>query len=158
MRLYSVPRLYLWTSEGYLVAGRPDEATQMALRARDLAQQRQERGWLAEALRCLGEIAVHRDPPEVESAEAHYRQALVAAEELGMRPLQAHCRLGLGKLYRRIGKQAEAQEHLETAAAMYREMDMGFWLERAEAELGPPLGTHSGPGYTPGSVSGRTLT
>jgi len=86
---------------------------------------------------------VHRDPPEVESAEAHYRQALVAAEELGMRPLQAHCRLGLGKLYRRTGKQAQAQEHLVTAAAMYREMDMGFWLEKAEAELGPPIGTHS---------------
>ena len=157
-RLYSVPRVYLWTGEAYLEADRLDEATQMALRAQDLAQQRRECGHLAEALRLLGDIAVHRDPPEVESAVIHYCKALVAAEELGMRPLQAHCRLGLGKLYRRIGKQAEAQEHLETAAAMYREMDMGFWLERAEAELGPPLGTHSGPGYTPGSVSGRTLT
>ena len=130
----------------------------MALRARDLAQQRRERGRLAEALRLLGEIAVYRDPPEVESAGAHYRQALVAAEELGMRPLQAHCHLGLGKLYRRTGKQAQAEEHLVTAAAMYREMDMGFWLEKAEAELCPPIGTHSEPGYTPGSVSGRTLT
>ena len=39
------------------------------------------------------------DPPEVEPAEAHYRQALALAEELGMRPLQAHCHLGLGRLY-----------------------------------------------------------
>src|SRR6516162_1458986 len=140
-RTYSVPRVYLRTGEAYLVAGRLDEATQMALRARDLAQQRRERGCLAEALRLLGEIAVHQDPPEVESAEVHYRQALVAAEELGMRPLQAHCRLGLGKLYRRTGKQSQAQEHLATAAAMYREMDMGFWLEKAEAELGPPHGS-----------------
>jgi len=142
-RTFPVPLVYLRTGEAYLLAGRLDEAAQMALRAWDLAQQRRERGRLAGVQRLLGEIAVHRDPPEIESAESHFCQALAAAEELGMRPLQAHCRLGLGKLYRRTGKQAQAQEHLVTAAAMYREMDMGFWLEKAEAELGPPIGTHS---------------
>ena len=50
-----------------------------------------------------------------------------------MRPLVAHCHLGLGKLYRRTGDHAKAEEHLTTATAMYREMDMGFWLEKAEA-------------------------
>ena len=59
----------------------------------------QERGHQAYALRLLGEIAARREPPEVEQAEAHYRQALALAEELGMRPLQAHCHLGLGTLY-----------------------------------------------------------
>ena len=145
-RIYSVPRVYLWTGEAYLMAGRLDEATQMALRARDLAQQRRERGSLAEAHRLLGDIALHRDPPEVESAEAHYRQALMAAEELGMRPLQAHCHLGFGKLYRHTGNRAKAAEQLTIATTMYREMDMGFWLEKAEAELGSPLGTHFKPG------------
>ena len=52
-----------------------------------------------------------------------------------MRPLVAHCHLGLGKLYRRTGDQAKAQEHLTTATTMYREMDMTFWLEQAEAVL-----------------------
>ena len=52
-----------------------------------------------------------------------------------MRPLVAHCHLGLGKLYRRTGDQAKAEEHLTTAKAMYREMDMGFWLEKAEAAV-----------------------
>jgi hypothetical protein len=60
------------------------------------------------------------------------RQAL--ATELGMRPLIAHCHLGLGKLYRRTGTQEQAREHLATATTMYREMDMRFWLEKAEAE------------------------
>ena len=50
-----------------------------------------------------------------------------------MRPLVAHCRLGLGKLYRRTGDRAKAAEHLMTASAMYREMDMGFWLEKPDA-------------------------
>ena len=41
--------------------------------------------------------------------------------------------LGLGKLYRRTGDGARAEEHLTTSRAMYGEMDMGFWLEKAEA-------------------------
>ena len=55
--------------------------------------------------------------------------------ELGMRPLVAHCHLGLGKLYRRTGKPEQAQEHLTTATTMYREMGMTYWLEKAEAEM-----------------------
>jgi hypothetical protein len=52
-----------------------------------------------------------------------------------MRPLVAQCDLGLGKLYRRTGKREQAREHLTTAATMYCEMDMRFWLEKAETEL-----------------------
>jgi hypothetical protein len=52
-----------------------------------------------------------------------------------VRSLVAHCHLGLGKLYRRAGDRVKATEHLTTAATMYREMGMGFWLEQAEAEM-----------------------
>jgi hypothetical protein len=58
-----------------------------------------------------------------------YREALELGQELAMRPLAAHCHLGLGKLYRHTGDHAKAEEPLRTASAMYREMDMGFWLE-----------------------------
>ena len=71
----------------------------------------------------------------MESADAHYRQALARADELGMRPLAAHCHFGLGKLYRRTGKREQAREHLTTARTLYRQMDMGSWLEQTEAEL-----------------------
>jgi hypothetical protein len=50
-------------------------------------------------------------------------------------PLAAHCHLGLGKLYHRTDKREQAQEHLTTATAMYREMGMTYWLEKAEAEV-----------------------
>jgi len=56
-------------------------------------------------------------------------------EPRGMRPLVAHCHLGLGKVYRRTGKPEQAQEHLTTATTMYREMGMSYWLEKAEVEL-----------------------
>ena len=65
----------------------------------------------------------------------NYRKALARAEPRGMRPLVAHCHLGLGKLYRPTGKREQAREHLTTATTMYREMDMRFWLEQAEAEM-----------------------
>jgi hypothetical protein len=48
--------------------------------------------------------------------------------------LVAHCHLGLGKLYRRTGQREQAREHLTTATAMYREMGMTYWLEKAEVE------------------------
>ena len=63
-----------------------------------------------------------------------------------MRPLVAHCHLGLGTLHRRAGEGAKAEEHLTTAVTMYREMDMGFWLEKAGAEIGPP---HTGSSEAP---------
>ncbi len=53
-----------------------------------------------------------------------------------MRPLVAHCHLGLAKLSQRAGERAEAQKHLTTATTMYRDMDMRFWLDRAESEMG----------------------
>jgi predicted protein tyrosine phosphatase len=84
-------------------------------------------------LRLIGEIAAQADPPDLESAEAHYRQALARADELEMRPLVAHCHFGLGTLCRRTGDHAKAEEHLATAMVMYREMGMTFWLEKAEA-------------------------
>jgi Tetratricopeptide repeat len=68
-------------------------------------------------------------------AEDHYREALALAEELEMRPLVAHCHLGLGKLYRRTGKRGQAQKHVATATTMYRDMGMTYWLEPAEAEM-----------------------
>ena len=86
-------------------------------------------------LRLLGDIAARPDRVEADAAEAHSRQALALAEELGLRPLLARCHLGLGALYRRASKPQEASEHLTTAAAMFGEMDMRYWREHAEAKL-----------------------
>ena len=132
------PLFLAYLGEAHLLAGRPGDAAADARRALDLAHRQKERGNEAWVLRLLGEIAVQADPPDLESAEAHYGQALARADELGMRPLIAHCHLGLGKFYRHTGKRQGAHEHLTTATTMYREMDMRFWLEQAEAELKEP--------------------
>jgi predicted protein tyrosine phosphatase len=93
------------------------------------------RGNEARALWLLGEIAMRRDPPDVAQAEAHYQQALALADELGMRPLQAHCHHGLGRLYHQTGRAAPARVALSAAIDLYRVMDMTLWLSQAEAVL-----------------------
>jgi tetratricopeptide (TPR) repeat protein len=93
------------------------------------------RGSEARALWLLGEIAMRHDPPEVAQVEAHYQQSLALAEELGMRPLQAHCHLGLGTLYTKTGQRAQARAALSTAIDLYRAMAMLFWLPQAEVAL-----------------------
>jgi tetratricopeptide (TPR) repeat protein len=124
-----------YVSEAYLLAGRMEEAVQLAERALDLARDHKERGYQAWALRLLGEIAAHQNPPEIEPAEHHYQQALALAEELGMRPLVAHCHLGLGTLYAKTGQREQARAELSTAIEMYRAMAMTFWLPQAEVAL-----------------------
>jgi tetratricopeptide (TPR) repeat protein len=133
--LYSHALWIAWLSEAYWRAGRLEDALAFARRALDLSRDRQERGSLGRALCLLGEITAQRDPLEVEPAEDHYRQALALAEELGMRPLQAHCRLGLGTLYTKVGRREEAHAELSTAIELYRAMEMTFWLPQTEAAL-----------------------
>jgi tetratricopeptide (TPR) repeat protein len=128
----------LWTAclaEAYLVSGRREDAIVHGERALALARQHKERGHEAYALRLLGEIHARHAPPAVETAENYYRQALAVAEDLGMRPLQAHCHLGLGTLHARIGRPEQARPALSTAMALYRDMEMTFWLPQAEAAL-----------------------
>ena len=121
--------------DAYLRAGRRNEAHASAQRGLEVSRRLKRRGSEAEALYVLGEIAATSAPLDADAAEAHYRQAMGLAQARGMRPLVAHCHLGLGKLSRRTGQREQAQKHLTTATTMYREMDMRFWLEQAEAAM-----------------------
>jgi tetratricopeptide (TPR) repeat protein len=121
--------------EAQLLAGHLEEAYALAERALQHTSVYQERGYQAYALRLLGEIAARRDPPERELAESYYQQTLALAEELGMRPLVAHCHRGLGTLYAATGQREQARTALSTAIALYRDMDMTFWLPQTEAAL-----------------------
>jgi tetratricopeptide (TPR) repeat protein len=119
--------------EAHLLGGRLEEAHVFAERALAHARAYQERGNQAYALHLLGDIAAHRDRLESTLAEAYFRQALALVEELGMRPLQAHCYRGLGTLYVTIGQREPARAALSAAIELYRDMDMTFWLPQAEA-------------------------
>jgi tetratricopeptide (TPR) repeat protein len=121
--------------EALLAAGRVDEARVAATRALDLARERGEQGHEAWALRLLGEIAAQPRATAADEAASHYRQALALAERLDMRPLAAHCHLGLGEAFRHASALADARDHLTAATTMYREMAMPLWLAKAEAAI-----------------------
>jgi tetratricopeptide (TPR) repeat protein len=133
-RTVDYSRWVAWLSEAYLLAGRMTDAAEHARRAFGLSREHNERGHKAWAVRTLAEVSAHQEPPHGSTQEG-YRQAMALADDLGMRPLIAHCHLGLGKLHRRMGKHQEAQKHLTMATTMYREMGMAYWLEQAEAEV-----------------------
>jgi class 3 adenylate cyclase/tetratricopeptide (TPR) repeat protein len=122
-------------SEALLLVGRVDEADTLAERLLELSRTHTGSGYQAHAYRLLGEVAMRREPPDLDQAAAHYHQALALADELGMRPLVAHCHRGLGTLYATTGQQEHARAELTTAIALYRSMDMIFWLPQAEAAL-----------------------
>jgi tetratricopeptide (TPR) repeat protein len=128
----------LWTAnlaEGYLMDGRAEEAMRVAQHAVHLARETNERGIMAWALRVVGDAATHRDPPDIAAAEASFRESIALAEALGMRPTRAHAHTGLGRLYHRLDRGAEAKAETSTAIELFRSMDMAFFLRRAEALL-----------------------
>jgi tetratricopeptide (TPR) repeat protein len=121
----------------YLAAGLPEEAEAISARGLALATVDDARAYHVPLGRIHAEaLALQGKEPPHDEALWDWGRLIDLATELSMRPELAHCHLGLGKLYRRTRDQAKAQEHLTTAAAMYREMGMTFWLEKAEAALG----------------------
>jgi len=142
--LYEHAMILIQLDEAHL-GDSPEHAERNATRALEVARQHGERGNEAWAVHLLsrvaaacpsaaGSSAAHPSAQD-DAAFTHTTRAMTLAKELGMRPLVAHCHLGLGTLYRRTAKNQEAREHLTTATTMYREMDMRFWLEQAEAEM-----------------------
>jgi class 3 adenylate cyclase/tetratricopeptide (TPR) repeat protein len=121
--------------EVYWLTGRTNTARWLARAALQASRTCKERGHEGWALRLLGEIYARQDPPAIQAANTSYDQALVVAEELRMRPLLAHCHLGLGTLYAKTGQQEQARAELSAAIELYRAMEMTFWLPQAEAAL-----------------------
>jgi DNA-binding winged helix-turn-helix (wHTH) protein/tetratricopeptide (TPR) repeat protein len=119
----------------HLRAHRLEEAHVYAEQALALTRAYEERGHQAYALCLLGAIAVRRVPLEDAPAETYYQQARALAEELGMSPLVAHCHRGLGTLYTATGQREQARTELAAAIALYRTMDMIFWLPQTEVAL-----------------------
>ena len=112
-----------------------EDANNYVLRALDHARDNKEPGNTALVLRLLGDIDMHHNSLEIDQAKIHYQQSLTLANELGMKPLQAHCHRGLGKLYCQTGQLEQARTELSTAIDMYRDMEMTFWIPETETAL-----------------------
>ncbi len=121
--------------EALLCMGRVEEADVMARRLLNTATVHAGSGHQAHAFRLLAEVAFHQNPSDIGTAIGHYQDSLALSDELGMRPLQAHCHRGLGTLYRHTGQSEPARAELSTAIDLYRDMAMTFWLPETGAAL-----------------------
>jgi tetratricopeptide (TPR) repeat protein len=121
--------------EALFLTGRVEDAQSFAIEVLNKYPSKQPKSVRAEVFRLLGDIHAYQNPADVRKTKGHYHQALTLANELGMRPLQAHCHRGLGTLYQQTGQPEQARAELSTAIEMYREMEMTFWLPETEAAL-----------------------
>ena len=121
--------------QGFLLVGNPQEAALLASRALEASRRHSQRSREALALYVQGEIASATNQLRLDDAESSFRAAMAIGDKLKLRPLVAHCNVGLGKVYGRRGEFHLAKECLSDGIAMMRQMGMGLWLEKAEAEL-----------------------
>jgi predicted ATPase/class 3 adenylate cyclase len=126
-----------WHGQACLLAGDLDNALKHAKQAVALATETKEQGYQAWALKLLGDIAARKNSPGPEPPAEYYNRALALAKELGMRPLEAHCHMGLGSLYVATDKRERAHAEFSTAKELYDIMGMPFWLMQAEVALKP---------------------
>lgn len=125
-----------YLGEAYLLAGRSSAAAEAANQALELARTHRERGHEAYALRLLGDVTTMRG--EFADAEKQYQGATRLAQELGMRPLLAHCYWGVSRLARRMRNAPSERKHLALARGLFRDMNMVGWLYRMDGEFSEP--------------------
>jgi tetratricopeptide (TPR) repeat protein len=142
-RLGGHPMILIRLGEAYLRSARMADAERCGRQALQLARKQGEYGHEAHALRFLAELGMS-DPSCLDESEANFLEALRRAQELDLHPLAAQCHLGLGKRYRSAGQRENAEQHLNTAAALFRELGMQFWLEQAQSQLASLSVTASG--------------
>jgi class 3 adenylate cyclase/tetratricopeptide (TPR) repeat protein len=123
-----------WSGHTSLLEGRVGAAKRQAERALLLASSSGERGYQAWAHKLLGD-AVQRDSQDASDAVAQYDRSMSLANELTMRPLQAHVHFGLARLYCREKNINQAKAELCLALELYRSMEMYGWASAAEQEL-----------------------
>jgi tetratricopeptide (TPR) repeat protein len=131
--MYLTPTI-VHLGEARLLANQTEDAHALAGRALALAREHGQRSQEAWSLRLMGETEA-RDPSNLDRAAAHYREAMTISRTLDLRPLIAHCHFGLGKRARLAGDRNEARDDLAMATKLWRDMDVRFWFEQAEAAL-----------------------
>jgi tetratricopeptide (TPR) repeat protein len=115
--------------------GHLEKADVLAERALKIAKEHKEHAHEAWALKLLGDVALGHKPSKTQQAESYYRNASALSLELGMRPLQAHCHLGLGKVYAAVGDAKKARAEMAAAIDLYRSLEMNLWLVRTNTVL-----------------------
>jgi len=137
VKFSAVPSIYPLTAlaEVYRSKGQIERAILNAEEALSISRRKGEHGFGAWALYYMAKIQSGETPEQMQQAIQLYGKAIERARDLGMRPLLAHCHLGLGQLYLKKGRSKEAHSELSVALDLYRSIDMSFWVPQVESAL-----------------------
>lgn len=123
-----LPRFIAWLGEAQANAGRLQEARDNAQRALELARSYGQKGHEGWALRLLGDISCNTNSGNGLAA-GFYKEAMAIADDMGLRPLLAHCHFGN---YRTAAMEGLGSDHhLRFAIEIYTELNMDQWVRMA---------------------------
>jgi class 3 adenylate cyclase/tetratricopeptide (TPR) repeat protein len=98
-------------------------------RALELAKSCQEVVHYAYGLRLRGDFLLNA--PQPVQARGAYEEALAIATPRGVRPLAAHCKLGIAKCARTLGNTEMAGQWADLARRDFEKMGLSYWALRA---------------------------
>jgi len=133
VRIFDCPLATSALAIGHLAAGEADEAARIALDNLALATKRGFRGSEAWSLYVLAQAHSQCGLPDFEAAEGNLRRGLALSEELGMRPLAAHCHAALAQICRDHARKRDTELHSTAAATLHAQMQMDYWSRQVEA-------------------------
>ena len=129
-----------WLAEAQLLDGKIAEAVALATENLQLVESTGQRTGQCISYRVLAMAAAKEDPPNWNSVDSILATCLSLAEKRGERPHVALTQFRYAELLQQKGDLPKAREQLIQATALFREMEMTWWLEQGEA-LGKELGT-----------------
>jgi predicted ATPase len=102
-------------------AGQAEEGLRLVTGALVAMQNTGERRWEAELYRLQGELLRAHAPEHDDEAEDCFQQALMVARRQRAKSLELRAAIGLSRLWRRQGKEAEARQLLEEIYGWFTE-------------------------------------
>jgi tetratricopeptide (TPR) repeat protein len=115
-------------AEASLLAGDTEKALSHVTESLRQTEMYRERGGEAYARWLLAAILSVRGE-DIDAARTEFQGAADLAVELGLRPLLAHCYLGLGDLEARCGETSEPDGHRERGLRLLETLGMRQWID-----------------------------
>ena len=131
---FSIPHLTL--GEIHLRLGNLQKALSYIQEAIQLSRNNNEKGIESLSLFALGRILIKTDPWQIDKAKDAILKGIKIVNELKLRPLSAIGHLCMGELYTDAEQPEKAMEYVKKVKIMFQEMEMEYWLARANSVLG----------------------
>ena len=134
--IYGYAIFRAWFSFACGLTGRGHEARKLGEEALEFGRNHAQRLFEQMSLTALALAASLEITTDWEAVQRHMAEALEFCQKRGMRPFTGQTHYHYAELLHKKGNLPGAQGHLAQANALFREMEMTWWAEQAEALRG----------------------